>query len=451
MNVISKANDTVLAILGKPKATDGAWRKMQFCVEQPQDDGMLLYHTLTKELLLLTAEEYANCLENEDLRKHWFVVPENTKDKSVADMVKWVLTAGKKQKQAITSYTIFPTTDCNARCFYCFELSRSRIPMDLETARKTALYIKEHCGGEAVKISWFGGEPLYNQAAMDEICKGLQAYGVSFSGKATTNAYLFDEAALEKAKNLWNIKQVQITLDGTEAVYNRIKAYIHKDGSPYQIVLRNMEGLLDAGIYVAVRLNMDLKNGEDLLALVDELAQRFGPRKNLCVYANHLFKGNEAMADTYSEEEWNLRGDMMRRLEEKIDAYGLGVRSGVEKKPKLNYCMADSGNAVTILPGGEIGLCEHFSETEFVGHIDSEGFDEAVVKSWKETTAPIPECATCFCYPSCILLKKCANRNKCFLQHRQERLRKIQRQMVCEYRAWENQTASDDGPVDLDC
>ena len=65
----------------------------------------------------------------------------------------------------------------------------------------------------------------------------------------------------------------------------------------------------------------------------------------------------------------------------------MGVRGGVEKKPKMNYCMADSGNAVTILPGGEIGLCEHFSETEFIGHIDREGFDEAVAKLLKDTFA----------------------------------------------------------------
>jgi hypothetical protein len=79
------------------------------------------------------------------------------------------------------------------------------------------------------------------------------------------------------------------------------------------------------------------------------------------------------------------------------------------------------------------------------------GFDEAVAKSWKETTAPIPECATCFYYPSCILLKKCANRNKCFLQHRQERLRKTQRQMACQYQAWLDQGVSDDTFADIDC
>lgn len=451
MKVISKASDTILAILGKPKGNNLPYRKTHFCVEQPCDGGMLLYHLLTKELVWLDGEAYDSCLENEYLRSHWFVVPEATREKAQADMVKWVLSAGQKKNTDITSYTIFPTTDCNARCFYCFELSRSRIPMSRETALKVVRYIKGHCGGKKVSITWFGGEPLYNREAMDTICNGLQEEGVDFTSKITTNAYLFDETAVEQANGLWNVKYAQITLDGTETVYNRIKAYIHKDGSPYRIVLQNMEHLLDAGIFVAVRLNMDLKNAEDLLLLVDELALRFGPRNNLCVYANHIFKGDETIADSYSAEEWMLRGEAMRRLEERIAQHGLEARGGVEKKYKLHFCMADIGNAVTILPDGHIGLCEHFSDTEFIGHIDREGFDEAVVKSWKETVPAIEECATCFYYPSCILLKKCANRNKCFPQYREEKLRKVFRQMIYEYRAWRNKAELDTAPVDTDC
>ena len=71
------------------------------------------------------------------------------KDKEYADLVRWVLTSRQKSAKNITGYTIFPTTDCNARCFYCFELDRSRIPMSVETARKVVRYIKDHCGREA--------------------------------------------------------------------------------------------------------------------------------------------------------------------------------------------------------------------------------------------------------------------------------------------------------------
>ena len=97
----------------------------------------------------------------------------------------------QKKSNEITGYTIFPTTDCNARCFYCFELGRSRIKMSIETAQKVVQYIKAHCGGKKVNISWFGGEPLFHQEAIDTICDGLRAEGVEFASTMVSNGYLF--------------------------------------------------------------------------------------------------------------------------------------------------------------------------------------------------------------------------------------------------------------------
>ena len=118
MKIVAQANETVLKILRKPKNVDGQYRKMYFCAEQPHDNGVLMYNLLTKELLFLTQEEYDHRLELDYLREHWFVVPENTNDKEYVDLVKWVLSTRQKKSDDITSYTIFPTTDCNARCFY---------------------------------------------------------------------------------------------------------------------------------------------------------------------------------------------------------------------------------------------------------------------------------------------------------------------------------------------
>ena len=35
---------------------------------------------------------------------------------------------------------------------------------------------------------------------------------------------LFDEDMIDRAKNLWNLHQASISLDGTEATFNRVKA-----------------------------------------------------------------------------------------------------------------------------------------------------------------------------------------------------------------------------------
>lgn len=438
MNIVFQHTQSTLKILTPMQLEATPSRLFHYCISVPVEEGILLHNLLTREMVLLTEKEWQNRFDNEYLKTHWFTVPEDCKDKEYADLVRWVMDNKQKKTNNITGYTIFTTTDCNARCFYCFELGRSRIPMSEETARKVAGYIADHCGDETVNLRWFGGEPLFNKAVIDIICAELRERNIPFTSFAVSNGYLFDGETVEKAVKDWNLKRVQITLDGTETVYNKIKAYIYKQGSPYQTVMENIGHLLDSGVSVNIRLNMDLHNAENLLELVEELGVRFGGRKGLSVYAHHLFDADKPMADIHSYDEWEIREAAMVQLEEKIAACGLAAWGGIRKKPKTNFCMADSGKAVTILPGGEIGLCEHFSESEFIGHIDREGFDQTVVSSWKERIPEIPECATCFYYPDCLQLKKCASGSVCFEHLRRDHLRKTRRAMLSEYQRWQS-------------
>ena len=82
--------------------------------------------------------------------------------------------------------------------------------------------------------------------------------------------------------------------------------------------------------------------------------------------------------------------------------------------------MADSGGSLTILPNGELGLCEHYSEDNFVGSLDGKASERSVIQSFREYWEPIEECKTCFYYPECIRLKKCAEQKECFEELRAE-------------------------------
>lgn len=451
MQTISQGNETIEKILRAINKTKSSVRLIDYCVEQSVETGWLIYNTVTRGMLFLTEKEWQNRFEEEYLKNQWFVVSKECKEKEYADLVRWTIETRQKKTKTISGYTIFPTTDCNARCFYCFELGRNRVPMNKETAEKTAYYIKNHCGEKKVSIRWFGGEPLYNREAIETICKILKQENVEFQSSAVSNGYLFDEETIETAVRDWNLKNVQITLDGTEETYNKVKAFVYKGVNPYRTVMENIGHLLDAGVKIQIRLNMDLYNAEDLMKLVEELAERFGGRKGIHAYAHHIFKGNEAMADSHTKEEWAERTRAMIRLEDKIRECGLESKAGISKSIKLNHCMADSGRSVTILPDGHIGLCEHFSEEEFIGHIDQEGFDEEVVKSWKERMPELPECAECVLYSECIQLKKCPNGGKCFPAMREERIRKLKRQMLNEYERWKSQQTSEDADEDELC
>lgn len=163
MQTILPPSGNTIKILGKARSAEHGLRWMTYVLAQPVEGGVLVFHTLTRALLLLTPEEYAAPDNLPELRSSWFRVPQEMDDMKYADQVRFIRRTMWKEPEHITSYTIFTTTDCNARCFYCYEMGRSRIPMSAETAHKAAAYIAAHCGGEKVHLHWFGGEPLFNK------------------------------------------------------------------------------------------------------------------------------------------------------------------------------------------------------------------------------------------------------------------------------------------------
>jgi hypothetical protein len=105
----------------------------------------------------------------------------------------------------------------------------------------------------------------------------------------TSNGYLFDAETVQRAKELWQLKNVQITLDGREKTYNLVKRYIYDNVNAFERVLKNIELLTAAGIHVAIRLNVDKHNIEEMLLLLPLLHERFGDNKYLSVYSHELF------------------------------------------------------------------------------------------------------------------------------------------------------------------
>ena len=449
MQIISKANKSMLMLLKQFCMSGQSFCWSQYCVHNVVSDGVLVFNLMTRELVLLTLEEYAKYNELDYLRDHWFVIPENINAKEIADFVKQTLTACQPKPKEITDYIIYTTTDCNARCFYCFERGRSRIPMSCETAEKVVQYIKNHCGSKDVSICWLGGEPLFNVDVIDIIADGLRREGINFSSRMISNGYLFDDVLVSRAQNSWNLKKIQITLDGTEKIYNKIKSYIYRNTNPFEIVMNNIDRLLYADIRVSIRLTMDLYNAEDLQALAAELAMRFAGKSNVSVYAYHLFKGDTANVDLHSEEEWEKRIKAMDLLNEILEKNDLRSKVGIPKKIRFNHCMADSGKSVTILPDGNLGLCDQCTDSEFFGHLDSNDVDEAVIKSWSERMPEIPECAECFFFIDCVRLKKCSTSSICYHQFQLEKLKSTKRAMLCEYERWltASNTAEDDDSV----
>lgn len=450
MEQIIQPNESILKILGKAKSSESGYRMSHYCVNYEHPDGVLLLHTLTRELILLSPEEFAQATQLDSLRERWFVVGCGTDEKKLVKLARWVQASIHKEPDCISNYTILTTMDCNARCFYCYELGRARTPMSEETALKTASFIHDHCGGKPVRITWFGGEPLYNFKVIDIITNSLREKGVEFTSSMISNGYLYTEEMARKAKNDWNLKRVQITLDGTEEVYNRCKAFIYRNTSAYQVVTGNIEGLLRMGIQVQVRMNMDFHNATDLKALCRELAIRFGQYSGFHAYSHLIFDEKTPWDQRYSLEKWCELYQARDELERHIAELGISAQGRTRLKRSLatTQCMADDGNCIVITPDGSLGVCEHFSDSELSGHLDSKERDQAVIQSFRQRCDEIPECDTCFHYPQCIRLKKCPDLIPCIQPERDNIRKKIQTAMVNEYHLWKAGIEQQSGDVD---
>lgn len=414
-------------LLKKQKMKPGEkYRPMYFVVEQPVDEGLLLYHTMTKALLLLTPEEAevykTHPADLSELIELWYLVPESHDDRLLSRQIRDVAKMLEKKSTAITSYTILTTTDCNARCFYCYEMGRPRVPMTNETAQKTADYIISHCQGEKVSLHWFGGEPLYNKNVISLICNRLKEAGIKYSSRMTSNGYLFNDDIVSEATELWKLKKVQITLDGTENIYNRCKAYIYKGVNAYKRVIGNIHRLQNAGIHVSIRLNIDMHNAENLSELADELHSEFRDSKGISVYLHALFEQTKAHTAIKDDIKREFVFDKIHEIEARLKDYCFFKPSHLDRHVITNRCMADKNNNVLIVPDGHIGKCEHYTEDHFVGHIDSLDWDSKMMQDFQDTREEIDACATCFDYPNCIRLKLCDDTPNCYREERDNQL-----------------------------
>lgn len=418
------------------------YRLLRYVAKLDLDGKVLLFNTLTREMFSMDPFEFQEAMQNansdsfETLVKSRFLVPLDFDDLKFKNQI-FDLHKTFDTSKGITHYIIMPTMACNARCFYCFEHGSKRYPMTDKIALDTANYIIKNALGQKIKIQWFGGEPLFNSKAIDIISDRLIEKKQDFSSIMISNGYLFDKTTVEKAVLNWKLQSVQITIDGTEKIYNNVKSYIYKnDISPFKIVLNNIRLLLNYEIKVIVRLNMDKHNEKDLYNLVDILYDNFKDnRENFCIYVWLLYDNRGVNKTIRDDEERHQLTASLLELENYIHEKGLGTKSLPDNDIKTGACLGDSKKSLVVLPDGHLGKCDHHSDDEFVGSIYGDSFDQETIKRWSEHRKPVELCKECPLVPECHRLKLCPDDGAydCdkFLQ--KQRLRKLYRQMENAY------------------
>lgn len=435
MNVLIGASNEILVALGKqPRFKNKNYRLNKFCLIENIMNGKLIFNGLTRGFLFMTNKEFENMYDKEAFNDDvnylyytYYLVPEDYDEHQAVREIR------KKNAppiddyylRHIREYTILTTTACNARCFYCYEQKVKKSTMKVETAKKIVDYITKYSPeDEEIELRWFGGEPLFNMKVIDTICEGLTENGVQFHSHFTTNGYLFDEDVIRKAIEVWHINACQITIDGTEKIYNKAKNYIYKDEkSPYKRVINNISTLINNGVNVGVRMNVDMYNCEDLKDLVYEFYNRFGNHPYLHLYCYPIFE-NEFFSRT--DEDRKIVFEKIKEIEEVMTDCNYFYGDSLSPFIRLNHCMVDNAKAVTISPDGNLGLCEHYVDSDFMGNVDDpENLDFDIINSWRVYEKDLDICSDCANFPNCVRASKCEEQSRCNPEYKDWCLRKL--------------------------
>ena len=416
----------MVKLWGKQKVKAGeTYRLMKYVLRVEHEGHTALHNVMTGQLILLNDDEVrlldalpkAYSEDMEALIADHYLVPEGYDEHKQLVSLRTILRKLTPPIKNITHYTILPTTACNARCYYCFEQGSKIVTMTEQTAEDTVRFIAEHCGeAKKVSITWFGGEPTVAANRIDQICKGLQREGIEYTGMMYTNGYLFDEEMADRARDLWHVRSMQIVIDGTEELYNRIKNYVNPKDNPYQRVMRNIGLLLEREIRISVRMNVDRINHESFEGLAQALTDRYQSRNNLTMWAFPVI-GDYSEGDpdkAHGEDAW-----LAERAGELNDlAVSFGLASKVKSLPSLQVwgCMADGNGTIVIgADGALVECCEHYEDVDEVGNLVEGLTNIDEIASWHEIVYE-EMCECCTFAPQCVRLKKCLTYGRCYRQ-----------------------------------
>ncbi len=159
---------------------------------------------------------------------------------------------------------------CNFACSYCYQDQYQNPGKELKKEVVDAFfsYILREFPSRKKYVTIFGGEPLLNSPKQKEIIEYIvkMATVSELELCLVTNGYYLEEyiPVLRKGK----IREVQVTLDGTESVHNDRRS-LKGGGATFVKIVKGIDACLDGNIDVNLRMVIDKEN----ITSLSDLAQ----------------------------------------------------------------------------------------------------------------------------------------------------------------------------------
>lgn len=388
MEILLKPEEWVLDLY--PLNNKDKYKLSQYIIQTEYENEILILHTITWSIYALTKEEYKNILYNNTLIKNKLVIPIDLNESYIANevyknrMTKPILPT----YDTIDGFVILTTTACNARCAYCYENDiKHKETMTIETAKNIVNFIQnKKSSKKPIKIQWFGGEPLLNKCVIDYITNKLYELNIPFTSTLITNGFLLDNETINKI-DFWKIESIQITLDGINEEYNKIKNFVYDDVDAYLTVINNINNILkNTNTIINIRFNASNDNIFKLYDEIEMLKNEFNEyyNKKISFYIAPLFEYIKT-----PENAVNGFWDELDKLSKIVKVYKLdkceeelGLKT--HKRHRIdNMCMAYNATSIAIMPDGKFTPCEHIREEDVFGNVIDGITDKSVIEKWQ--------------------------------------------------------------------
>src|SRR5262249_44600282 len=333
-----------------------------------------------------------------------------------ADEVRQFRTAFGQQhfRQDTLELILLASEDCNLRCEYCYEdFKRGTMLPEVRESIKKLVARRVADGVRNLGVSWFGGEPLYGFAAIEDLgpyfVDMVERYSINYSVSMTTNGYLLTPDIADKLL-AWRISNFQITVDGVAEDHDRNRHA--RDGSgTFETIFNNLRLLKQRPdkFFVRIRINFDAKSHphlEDFLALVQH---EFGgdPRYGVAFYGvGQWGGGNDANLDVCGQSEvYQIQSRLEKSALEKGLQFGtLAEKSGTGGQ----VCYAARPYNYVIGADGKVMKCTvalDKREDNIVGVLERDGelrLDDERYSLWVEPVFETDQgCQKCYLLPHC--------------------------------------------------
>ncbi len=154
---------------------------------------------------------------------------------------------------------------CNFACTYCYQDQYNNPHLELSNEIIDAFfdYVKKEFAGRKKYITVFGGEPLLGSPKQKELISYLLKKSVESNLEVSfvTNGYSLEEYS--EILKTGKIREVQVTLDGTESVHDK-RRFLKGGEGTFGKIVRGIDSCLKNNIDVNLRMVTDKENINNL-------------------------------------------------------------------------------------------------------------------------------------------------------------------------------------------